>query len=124
MKVKNEQTIADKTNKTPEKLESYMLRGLKFSYYKIPSSLSRAELIKTAQNIHENEPDAHLVLIDDDSRLADYVIYTQEFSKGNMSAEIPKDWAEKHIIANVQQLMSGKWQLYEGYGYKQIADLE
>jgi hypothetical protein len=122
--VKSEQKVENKTAQKPEKLESYTLRGLKFSYYKIPTRLTEPELVKTAQEIHETEPDAQLILVDDDSRLKDYINYTQEFSKGNMSAEMPKDWAEKHIVANVQKLMSGKWQLYQGYGYKQIADLK
>ncbi len=124
MKLKSEQKIENNMVQMAEKLETYTIRGLKFSYYKIPPKLSQAELIKTAREIHSIEPDAQLILVDDDSRLADYVAYTQEFSKGNMSAEMPKDWAEKHIVANAQKLMSGKWQLYEGYGYKQIADLE
>ena len=123
-KLENERKAEFKAAQTSQKLESCTLRGLKFSYYKIPSRLSQDELIKTAQEIHKVEPEANLIFVDDDSRLKDYIAYTQEFSKGNMSAEMPKDWAEKHIVANAQKLMSGKWQLYESYGYKQIADLE
>ena len=45
-------------------------------------------------------------------------------SAGNYDAELPKQWAEDHIVANVQKLLSGKWMLYESYGYKEIAELK
>lgn len=118
-----EKTKSVAAAREPQKLESYTLRGLKFSYYKIPAGLSRNELIKTAQEIHEQEPDAQLILVDD-SGVAGYINYAQEISKGNSDTELPKEWADKHIVANVQKLMSGKFRLYESYGYKEIADLE
>jgi hypothetical protein len=116
--------IQTKNAQTIEKLESYTLRGLKFSYYKIPANLKREDLIKTAQEIHEIEPDAHFVLVDDASQIDEYINYAQAFSKNNFDARLPKEWADKHIVANAQKLVSGKWQLYEGYGYREITDLE
>jgi hypothetical protein len=106
------------------RLESYSLRGLEFIYYKIPANLSREELIETAQKLHEEEPKAQLILVDDDSQVQDYVKYAQAVSTGDYDADFPKQWAEDHIVANVQKLLSGKWMLYESYGFKEIAELK
>ena len=111
-------------NQTSEKLDGYTLRGIKFSYYKIPSGLEKNDLIKTARELHQIEPDANLILVDDATRVSEYIKYAQSFGKGTFDAELPKEWADKHVVANVQQLTSGKWQLCEGYGYREIADLE
>ena len=107
-----------------QKLESYTIRGLKFSYYKIPANLSREDLIKTATELHADEPDAQLILIDDDSKLAEYVKYAKEISNSNYDAELPKEWADKHIVANLQKYVSGKFMLCEGNGYKEIAEIQ
>ena len=107
-----------------ERLDSYSLRGLEFIYYKIPSNLSREQLIETAQKLHEAEPKAQLILVDDDSQVEDYVKYAKAVSSGDYDAEFPKQWAEDHIVANVQKLLSGKWMLYESYGYKEIVELK
>ena len=37
---------------------------------------------------------------------------------------MPKEWADKHIVANVQKYMSGKFMLCKGAGYKEIAELK
>ena len=113
-----------KNAQTNEKLETYTLRGMKFSYYKIPSGLKREDLIKTAREIHALEPDAHLILVDDASQVGEYINYAQAFSKNDFDVKLPKEWADKHIVANAQKLISGKWQLYEGYGYKEITYLD
>src|SRR5690606_21533929 len=60
-----------------ERLTGYSLKGIKFAYYKISKDLSEAELIETAQKIHDAEPDTQIILVDDDSRLADYVAYVK-----------------------------------------------
>jgi hypothetical protein len=112
------------TRDETERLDSYSLRGLEFIYYKIPADLSREELIETAQKLHEKEPKAQLILVDDDSQVADYVKYAQAVSSGDYDAEFPKQWAEDHIVANVQKLLNGKWMVYESYGYKEIAELK
>lgn len=106
------------------KLQTYSLRGLKFSYYKIPANLKREDLIKTAQEIHDGEPEAQLILVDDDAQVTEYINYAQAFSRNDFDAELPKEWADKHVVANAQKLVSGKWQLCEGYGYREIADLK
>lgn len=121
---KNQTEISKTKSSKTERLDSYSLRGLEFIYYKIPSNLSRAELIETAQNLHEIEPKAQLILVDDDSQVSDYVKYAKAVSSGDYDAEFPKQWAEDHIVANVQKLLSGKWMLYESYGYKEIAELK
>ena len=112
------------TGKLPRKLDGYTLRGLTFSYYLIPAGLSRDELMKTAQEIHQGEPDAQLILVDDESGVGDYIAYAKGVSQGNQDVKLPKEWADKHIVANLQKFMSGKWMLYEGYGYKEIGELK
>ncbi|MET0754109.1 MAG: hypothetical protein ABWZ66_12075 [Pyrinomonadaceae bacterium] len=107
-----------------KKLQTYSLRGLNFSYYKIPANLKREDLIKTAQEIHDGEPEAQLILVDDDAQVTEYINYAQAFSRNDFDAKLPKEWANKHVIANAQKLVSGKWQLCEGYGYREIADLK
>jgi hypothetical protein len=112
------------TAKLPRKLDGYTLRGLTFSYYLIPAGLSQDELLKTAREIHASEPEAQLILVDDDSGVQDYVAYAKGLSQGNQDVKLPKEWADKHIVANLQRLMSGKWMLYEGYGYKEIGEVK
>ena len=120
------ETDATKTRNSAEteRLDSYSLRGLEFIHYKIPADLSREQLIETAQKLHEQEPKAQLILVDDDSQVEDYVKYAKAVSSGDYDAEFPKQWAEDHIVANVQKLLSGKWMLYESYGYKEISELK
>ena len=114
----------NETSPKNEKLQSYTLRGIKFSYYKIPAGLNREDLIQAAKEIHRTEPDANLILVDDASQIGEYINYAQAFSSNDFEVKLPKDWADKHVVANLQKLMSGKWRLYEGYGYKEIADLD
>jgi len=106
-----------------QKLESYTIKGLKFSYYKVPANLSREDLIKTATELHAAESDAQLILVDDDSKLAEYVKYAKEISAGNYDGKLPKEWADRHIVANLQKYTSGKFMLCEGNGYKEIAEI-
>ncbi len=107
-----------------QKLESYEIKGFKFAFYKIKADLSRDELIKTAKEIHEQEADTQLVLVDDDTKVSEYISYAKAVSSGKTDQEMPKDWADKHIVANVQKYMNGRWVLCEGYGYTEIADLK
>jgi serine protease inhibitor ecotin len=113
-----------KQQNLPKRIESYTLRGFKFSYYLVPKNLSHDELISTAQTIHNGESDAQLILIDDDSMLNDYVTYSKEISKGNNDVKQPKEWADEHIVGNVQKYLSGKWMLCEGNGYREITELK
>jgi hypothetical protein len=117
-------TIAEETIDKPRKLEGYEIRGVKFSYYLIPKNLNHDDLISTAQKIHEQEPDTQLILVDDDSQLADYIAYAKQISLGNSGGTMPKAWADRHIIGNVQKYLSGKWVLCEGNGYREIAELK
>lgn len=107
----------------PKKLESYSFKGLKFSYYLIEKDLSREDLMATVREIHEQEPDAQLILVDDASGVADYVNYAKGVSTGRTDVELPKEWADKHIVANLQKFLSGKWMLYKGYGYEEIGEI-
>jgi hypothetical protein len=115
--------VKTETSGKPKKLESYSFKGLKFSYYLIAKDLSREELIAAAKEIHEQEPDAQLILVDDASGVADYVNYAKGISTGKTDVELPKEWADKHIVANLQKFLSGKWMLYKGYGYEEIGEI-
>ncbi|MEZ5424715.1 MAG: hypothetical protein R2747_00495 [Pyrinomonadaceae bacterium] len=108
----------------PKKLESYSFKGLTFSYYLIPGGLGREELLATAKEIHEGEPDAQLILVDDETGLSDYIEYAKGVSAGKADVELPKEWADRHIIANLQKFLSGKWMLYKGYGYEEIGEIK
>jgi hypothetical protein len=109
----------------PRKLDSYSIKGIKFVYFMIPVGLTRAELIDTAQKLHQQEPDAQLILVDDDSELADYVSYAKAISgQGELDKPQPVEWADKHIIANVQKYMNGRFVLCEGNGSAEITDLK
>ena len=107
----------------PRKIEKYSLRGINFAYYLIPAGLGREDLIKAARQVHQDEPNCQIIFIDDDSQLEQYIQYAKGVSSGNYDAEIPLEWAEKHIIANVQKYINGKHVLCEGNGYKEIAEL-
>jgi len=109
----------------PARLNGYTIKGIKFAWYKVPVGLKGDDLIATAQKIHDQEPDTQLLLIDDDSQLADYIAYAKAISgQGEIDKPMPAEWADKHIIANVQKYMSGKFVLCEGNGSKEIADLK
>jgi len=120
----NAPAVAQESGTRPRRLDTYTLRGFKFAYYLIPEGLSREELIATAQELHDAEPDAQLVLVDDDSQVQEYITYAKEVSQGNAEAKLPKEWADKHIVANLQKLVGGKWMLYESNGYREIALLK
>ena len=109
---------------TTQRIDGYNVRGFEFAYYKIPAGLSRQELIATAQKLHQAEPKAQLILVDDASQVQDYINYAKSISAGNEAGKLPKEWADKHIVANVQKYTSGKFMLCEGYGYKEIAELK
>ena len=109
----------------PAKLDGYSIKGIKFAYYKIPSGLKKEELIAMAQKIHEQEEDTQIILVDDDSKVAEYIKYAKAISGiGELEDPMPMEWADAHIIANVQKYMSGKFVLCEGYGSKEIAELK
>ncbi|MCB1025814.1 MAG: hypothetical protein KDB79_15570 [Acidobacteria bacterium] len=113
------------SEKFPKKLDNYEIKGFKFAYYQIPKGLSREELLKVAQAIHEMETDTQLILVDDDSKVAEYIKYVKAISgSGEIDEPLPQEWADKHIIANVQKYMNGRWVLCESNGSKEIADLK
>jgi alanyl-tRNA synthetase len=122
-------TKTSKTSKASSeksaKLDEYTIKGIQFVYFKVPAGLSREQLIETAQKLHEQEPKAQLVLVDDDSKLEEYVTYVKAISgQGELNEPMPQEWADKHIVANVQLYMNGKFVLCEGNGSKEIAELK
>lgn len=120
------QGASGKANAKEAKLDSYTIKGIKFAYYKIPSGLGREDLIKTAQKIHDAEPDTQLILVDDDSKVKEYIAYVKAISgQGDIDkAQLPQEWADKHIVANVQKYTSGRFVLCESNGSVEIADLK
>lgn len=109
----------------PKKLDSYELKGIKFAYYQIPAGLGKEELVKMATEIHESESDTQLILVDDDSKVDEYIKYVKAISGvGELEDPMPQEWADKHIVANVQKHMNGRWVLYKSYGFEEIAELE
>jgi hypothetical protein len=106
-------------------IDTYKLLGINFSYYKIPQNLSREELISAAQKLHENEPDANLILVDDDSKLNEFIKFAKVINPGYNDPEMPKEWADKHLVATVRKsYWSGKTILYTGYGNEKISELK
>lgn len=106
-------------------LADYTIKGIQFAYFRIPAGLSREQLIAAAQALHEQQPKAQLVLVDDDSKLKEYVTYVKAISgQGELTGPVPQEWADKHIVANVQLYTSGKFVLCESNGSKEIAELE
>lgn len=109
----------------PAKLDSYSIKGIKFAYYKIPSGLKKEDLVAMAQKIHDQEDDTQLIFVDDDSKVAEYIKYAKAISGiGELEDPMPMEWADAHIVANVQKYMNGKFVLCEGYGSKEIAELK
>lgn len=108
------------------KIDEYTIKGIRFVYFKIPGRLGDNELLETAQNLHQAEPDSQLVLVDDTSKVGDYIAYVKAVSgQGNLeTVELPQEWADKHIVANVQKFTSGKFMLYRGNGYEEIGELK
>lgn len=109
----------------PRKLDSYEIKGISFVYYLIPTGLSEEELLRTAEEIHASEPDAQLILVDDDSKVGEYIAYVKAISgPGDVDVTLPQEWADKHIVANVQKHLNGRWVLYKSYGYEEIGELK
>lgn len=124
---KSEETAligAERAGEVVWRVEAYEIQSVKFAFYKIPAGLERAELIEIARKIHEREEDTQLILVDDVSGVPAYVEYVRAYSRGELDKQIPKDWADAHIVGNVQKYINGRWVLCEGYGFEEIADVE
>ncbi len=114
----------DVSKRLPRHLDSYEIKGIRFAYYLIPKDLNTEGLTKVANSIHKEKPDSNLILVDDDSKLENYIRYAKSISSGGEPTELPSEWADKHIIANVQKYLNGRWVLCKGNGYEEIAELE
>lgn len=113
------------SKKTEGRIDGYNLLGTNYVYYKIPQNLSREDLIAAAQRIYESEPDANLILVDDDSKVSDYIKYAKVINPGYEAPQMPKEWADKHIVATIRKdYWSGKIFLYEGCGNQEITELK
>lgn len=120
----DESKTSEKKAALPAKVADETVRGFHFIYFKVPAGLDEAALVETAQKLHDQEPGAQLILVDDDSQLADYIKYTKDISGGDQSAKLPKEWVSQHIVGNVQKFMSGKFKLCKGAGGIEIAELK
>lgn len=107
-----------------KRIDGYELKGQRFAFYRIPNGLDQKTLVEIARAIHKGENDAQLILVDDEARVNEYIDYVKAFSAGNSNKELPKDWADAHIVANVQRYINGRWVLCKGYGFEEIADLK
>lgn len=122
-------TVKTKTitevKKQDGRIDSYELLGINYVYYKIPQNLSREDLIETAQKLYESEPNSNLILVDDDSKVSDYIKYAKVINPSYNTPSMPKEWADKHIIAAIRKdYWSGKVFLYTGYGNQKITELK
>jgi hypothetical protein len=106
-----------------KRLGGYTVRIFKWAYYLVPAGLSREELLAEASALRRQEPDTQLVLVDDESRVKDYMAHARAVSERRNDVPLPQAWADAHVVANLQKLMSGKWMLYRGYGYEEIGEV-
>jgi hypothetical protein len=106
-----------------KRLGGYTVRIFKWAYYLVPAGLGREELLAEASTLRRQEPDTQLVLVDDESRVKDYMAHARAVSEGRNDVPMPKAWADAHVVANLQKMMSGKWMLYKGYGYEELGEL-
>lgn len=111
---------------TPQKIGGYHYQRFDYSVYLISPDLSAEELTKTAQKLHDKEPEAFLVLVDDDAKAEQYITYHEQAEEGTTEVEFPREWADEHIAASVIMFLEGekKWYLTKGYGYEKIAELK
>lgn len=115
---------AENQESTAKRLTSSDWLGIETVYYKIPSGLGREDLVGLAQKLHKQEPQSGLIFVDDESELNEYIKFVTLINPGYNDPEMPKEWADKHIIANVQIYLGGRAMLCEGYGNKEIAELK
>lgn len=112
------------TDALPRRLDGYTARIFKWAYYLIPAGLSQEDLLAQAAAIHAREPDTQLVLVDDESQVKDYIAHAKAVTENRTDVPLPEAWANAHVVANLQKLMSGKWMLYKGYGYDEIGEVK
>ena len=106
-----------------KRLDGYTVRIFKWAYYLVAPGLSREQLLAEAGALRRQEPDTQLVLVDDEAGVADYIAYARAVSERRTDVPMPEAWADAHVVANLQKLMSGKWMLYKGYGYEEIGEV-
>lgn len=106
-----------------KRLDGYTVRSFKWAYYLVAPGLSREQLLAEAAALRRREPETQLVLVDDEAGVKDYIAYARAVSERRTDVPLPEAWAEAHVVANLQKLMSGKWMLYKGYGYEEIGEV-
>ncbi len=135
-KKEDSKTFSDSETESPSKIGGYSYQSFDYSLYLLPKSLDKDELTKVAQDLHEREPKAILLMVDDDEQAEQFITYHRQleefYEKTDVEKpkeEYPYDWANKHIVASVNLYLEGgerNWYLLEG-GYlsgKKISKLE
>ena len=123
---KNTDDSGDTESESPKKAGNYFYQRFDYSLYKIPKNLSESELTKVAEKLHSQEPKSFLVLIDDDSKVKQYITYHEQLENGSPEVEFPTEWANEHIVASVIMFLEGggKWYLTKGYSYEKIVEID
>ena len=120
------ETSSESETEIPQKLGSYTYQRFDYSVYLVPKNTDENELIKIAQQLHDQEPKSFLVLVDDDAQAAEFITHHEELDKGTPQGEYPHDWATKHVVGQVQLWVEDerRWYLMKGNGYEKITELE
>jgi ferredoxin-NADP reductase len=94
-------------------------------YVLVAPGLGQDEFLAIAKTLHASEPQVTFWMLDDDSQAPQLIASLKEIEAGN-SASYPADWANEHIVANLQEWLgpNGRhWVLCKGSGMDKIAEL-
>ena len=90
-------------------------RGLRYLYIEMPRPKNRTGFIAQVGEIHAAEPDAWLIILDDDEKIAEVLAAN---SSGDMS-RFPTAWMKEHLLGTTALMLDPKtgarqWVLHEG----------
>ena len=90
-------------------------RGLRYLYIEMPRPKNRTGFIAQVREIHAAEPDAWLIILDDDEKIAEVLAAN---SSGDMS-RFPAAWMKEHLLGTTALMLDPKtgtrqWVLHEG----------
>ena len=90
-------------------------RGLRYLYIEMPRPKNRTGFIAQVGEIHAAEPDAWLIILDDDEKIAEVLA---DNSSGDMS-RFPAAWMKEHLLGTTALMLDPKtgarqWVLHEG----------
>ena len=104
-------------------------RNIVNKYILVEKAISEDKLIELAKKLHEDEPQANLWFVDDDSRSDEMVQWVKAYEKGEATlSDSIYDWMGDHVVANVQQYFgqggTKYWALSKGMMGDQITKFE